>query len=257
MTILAVGPDEMMDMREYWDFADPVGSEARFRALSETVADWSLLAEVEAQIARCMGLTGRFDEGHAVLDAILARGQALTDRARASIAIERGRLFNSAGDKETARRWFVEAQSWPVEDLTIDALHMMAFVLPPEEGRAATLEALRRAEASDDPWAKRWQGSLLNNLGWDYHEAGDFEVALGYFERAEVARRAAGDAKALAIAEWCRARCLRSLGRFDKALAILGAQDWVEGDKYLAEEMAANLEALGRDEEAEVWRGRA
>ena len=33
-----------------------------------------------------------------------------------------------------------------------------------------------------------WLGSLFNNIGWDYFDAGEYEVALNWFERALVER---------------------------------------------------------------------
>jgi len=33
-----------------------------------------------------------------------------------------------------------------------------------------------------------WLGSLFNSVGWDYFDAGDYETALDWFERALVER---------------------------------------------------------------------
>ena len=49
--------------------------------------------------------------------------------------------------------------------------------------------ALELADTSPDPDARRWRGSLWNNIGWARFEAGDFDGALAAFETALAARR--------------------------------------------------------------------
>src|SRR3954462_10185356 len=88
-----------------WDFNDPAASEDRFRAAAES-ATGVLLAEIQTQIARAMGLQDRFDDGPATLDAVAA-----TDigRVQVLVALERGRLFNPAGDRTPAAGHFPAA----------------------------------------------------------------------------------------------------------------------------------------------------
>ena len=93
-----------------------------------------------------------------------------------------------------------------------------------EETLAWNERALELAEASEDERAQRWRASLLNNLGWARHDGGDYEAALSLFERALFERALAerqkrGPNRETRIARWCVARCLRSLGRLEEALA--------------------------------------
>jgi tetratricopeptide (TPR) repeat protein len=201
-----------VDLGPLWNFGDPAGSEARFAALG---------VEVTTQIARAQGLQRRFDDAHATLDGVEAL--ATSGKARVRYLLERGRVFNSSGDKAQARPLFIEAIEAAKEagedGLAVDAAHMVAIV---EEGDAAldwNFKALALAEASEAPAAKKWRGSLYNNIGWTLHGLDRFEEALGLFERALTFRQEAGAQNSIWVAQWCVARCLRSLGRLDEALA--------------------------------------
>jgi hypothetical protein len=69
------------------------------------------------------------------------------------------------------------------------------------------------------------------------------------FERAVEVRAEADDHQAWVVARWCVGRTLRTLGRYDEALALmeeLAADPVGAEDDYVAEEIAANREALGR-----------
>jgi tetratricopeptide (TPR) repeat protein len=85
---------------------------------------------------------------------------------------------------------------------------------------------------------------------WDLHDMGRFAEALPVFEEALAVWLARGKPKQILVAKWSVARCLRSLGRNEDALAILheleaehGAADSIDGTVF--EEIAENLAALG------------
>lgn len=133
---------------------------------------------------------------------------------------------------------------------------MAAIVGAPPGGRVWHERALELAESSEDPDARRWVGSLLNNMGWAAHEAGRFQQALELFERAADVRAAGDDPGALHIARWAVARAKRSVGRLDEALtsqlalAAGIAQRGADEDGYVSEEIGEILLALGRTDEA-------
>src|SRR6476659_5346251 len=99
---------------------------------------------------------------------------AEAEHLQARLEIERGRLLNSAGAPADAKPHFEAAYDHAItaglEGLAIDALHMSAIVAGRLEGPAAAAainaNAISLAESSSDPAARRWLGSLLNNLGW-------------------------------------------------------------------------------------------
>ncbi len=247
--------DEVQTILEMWDFADPAGSEARFRAAMAGAAG-SRRLELQTQVARALGLQRRFEEAHALLDEIEGDGGVVGVR----LALEHGRLLNSSGRGEEARPHFEAAYAIArkagLDGLAVDAAHMVAIVECGEACDAWHARALELAESSDDPDARRWRASLLNNIGWTLHEHGEFEAALDCFERALSARLEQGQARETAIARWCVARCLRSLGRVDEALAMQREiYDESTDEGYGAEEIGECLLALGRGDEAKGFFG--
>jgi tetratricopeptide (TPR) repeat protein len=239
-----------------WDFADPAASAERFRGAADEEPDADVSAVLRTQQARATGLAGDFVAAARILDEIESSG---TDdaalHARARIAIERGRVLNSTGDPAGAASYFAEAHRLATRagtgGLALDALHMQAIAAGatggPDAARVIDELALAEIEASDDPQVRRWLGSILNNLGWDLHDSGRPHDALGVFERAVEVRAAADDHSAWVVARWCVGRTLRTLGRYDEALALMRelAED-PEGseDPYVAEEIANSEAAL-------------
>ncbi len=257
------------DLLALWDFGDPAATEARFRALLPAArlaaagADpdaAAFLAALLTQIARTEGLQRRFDDAHRTLDeAEAVRVHDSAGEARVFLLLERGRVLNSSGQAAGAKPLFAAAwdlaRAMRLEVLAVDAAHMTAIVESPERAIEWNVRALQLAESSSEPRARRWRGSLLNNLGWAFHARGDLENALDAFERALAARREEGTPEQARIARWCIARCLRSLGRFEDALAIQEAL-WKEteaagaSDGFVREELGECLLALGRAPEA-------
>jgi tetratricopeptide (TPR) repeat protein len=236
-----------------WDFEDPAGSEARLRALL-TDADGQDALVLRTQVARALGLQQRYDEAQAVLDEVAAAASPGTE-ARVRERLERGRVLRSGGDPDRARPLFAEAAALAGRLLTglrIDALHMTALLAgSPAEQAALTEAVLAEARADDDPAARRWVPSLLNNLGMARHDAGDLAGALAAFEEALAVRRERGEHRETQIATWMVAWVLRLLGRDDEALRIqtaLKAELEAEGatDPYVDEEIATLRQYNGR-----------
>ena len=75
------------------------------------------------------------------------------------------------------------------------------------------------ARRSPDSTARGWFASLANNMGWARHDAGSYEDALELFQLALAERRREGRPAEVRIARWSVARCLRSLGQVEEALA--------------------------------------
>jgi len=236
---------------DLWDYNQPAATEARFRALLPQFLDKpAQQAELLTQLARTQGLQRHFDEAQATLDMVQAM---LTDpldnaavRAQIRYLLERGRVFNFAGQADVAKPLFVEA--WQLaqqagEDFyAIDAAHMLGIIESPTEQQRWNQLALALAEQTTDVRARQWVGSLSNNMGWSYFEQGDYTTALPYFAKALAAREAQGQAREIRIARWCMAKTRRMLGQVAKALSIqtqlLG--EWQasgEEDGYVYEEL--------------------
>jgi tetratricopeptide (TPR) repeat protein len=150
-----------------------------------------------------------------------------------------------------------------LDALHIDALHMFGFVeTEPALQRAWAEKALDVALASDQGAAQKWQASLRNNIGYALHQEGRFDEALSHFEAALVLREARGDANATGVARWMVAWTLRSLKRFDEALAIqtrLERQYDVAGapSVYVYQELAALYLAQGKLAQSESYAAKA
>jgi tetratricopeptide (TPR) repeat protein len=265
MTYIAAMPFD-----DLWDFDDPAGTEAKFRALRpelEAEGDRSALYQLDTQIARTFSLRRKFAEAHALLNEIEPELDSLDPVVRVRWLLERGRTFNSAGKKEPAKKAFLEAwvlgQSIHAEALAVDAAHMVAIVEEGDEAIRWNELALDYARLSEDPRAKNWKGSLLNNLGWTYHDRGEHERALELFEEALAFRHEQGKDNLIDIAEWCVARELRALGRVTEALSRqqellrLKEESGRGNAGFVFEELGECLAELGRDEEARPWFAKA
>ena len=262
--------NEFPELHTLWNYSDPAGTAERFQALLPEVAASANRAyhvELLSQLARTHSLRRQFAQAHELLDKAngLLSDEMVVPQMRC--LLERGRTFNSAGEPQRALPLFEAAfvlgtAVSPQADFhTIDAAHMMAIAeLDPAEQLKWNEHALALAEETPDVRAAGWLGSLYNNLGWTYHEMGDFERALTLFEKAVAWREAVHpeQPETIRIAKWSVGRTLRSLGRFDEALAvqqILLAEHESAGqaDGFVFEEIGECLLALERADEARPY----
>jgi len=246
--------DGVMEFDKLWNYSDPAATEKKFRGLLPDAHDPDTRLQLLTQIARTLGLQGKFADAHAVLDGVEKEMTPDLATVRARYLLERGRVFNSSKQADRARPLFLEAwelgRSAEVDFHTVDAAHMMAIVEPPEEKLAWNEKAMAAAEASKDPRARGWLGTLYNNIGWDYHAAGRYEEALATHQKALrwFAENRPGTQQER-IARWSVARQLRAVGRVAEALAE--QQRLLEGgDGFVHEEMGECLLLLGREAEA-------
>ncbi len=259
-------PAQAREIHELWNFGDPAASERTFRdELKHAQGDVRL--ELLTQVARTYSLRGRFDDAHRLLDEIEPQLKDAGRAPRVRLLLERGRTFRSSGAPDRARPLFIEAwqlaRSSGLDGLAVDAAHMVALV---ETKTADQLEwnrrALALAEQSTQPYAQGWKASLYNNIGWSLHEAGRYDEALAQFEAALRERQRRRQVTEIRFARWAVARCLRSLQRYDEALAIQRALEAEfaasnETDGYVFEELAELLDATGKPGEAKAYFARA
>ena len=264
------------DFDRLWDYNDPAKTEKAFQELlpvAERAGDRAYHAQLLTQIARTHGLRRQFVEAHRILDVaetlivnIDYSSDDVSQTTRVRLLLERGRTFNSAGDTDSARPLFNEA--WERarqagEDYhAVDAAHMLGICEPVDASLMWNNRAMEAAEASGDPRAKGWLGALYNNMGWTYHDAGEYEKALELFEKGLAWRTERDNSQATQIARWTVARALRSLGRTHEALAMqqsLLKEHEATGtsDGYVFEEIAECLLTLERPDEARPYFGRA
>lgn len=251
------------DFDTLWNYDQPAETAQKFQALlpqAEKDSDRQYYLELLTQIARTHSLRRQFAEAHALLDQVEKELKPEWKRAEVRYLLERGRSFNSAQAPEKALPLFVRAWKIALEAgldfYAIDAAHMIAIAEKPENQLAWNLKALALVEKTPDPRAQKWAGSLYNNIGWTYHEQGNFAEALGYFEKCLAWHEVRKTAEPRLIAKWSVARALRSLNRLETALdqqLALAAERQsltLAEDGYVAEEIAECLYALKRETEA-------
>ncbi len=222
-----------IDVDALWDFSSPALSEQRFRAALAS-ADPNDALILQTQIARTYGLRGDFVKAKGILQDLEPRLASASPEAQARHALELGRSFASAThppDSQTphalerARSAYTSAiqisKKHQLDDLAIDALHMLAFVdTAPADQLRWGREALAIAEASSQPAARKWEGSIRNNIGYALHQLGRYDDALAEFRRAVAVREAGSNPQRTRVAYWMVAWTLRALKRVDEALDI-------------------------------------
>ena len=201
----------MPDLNALWDFDDPAASGARFRAAidaAEADGDAATADEARTQLARTLGLQARFEDGDQILDLRRRRPPGrgsrpgpVAPRARPPAPVERRHDVRGGARSRRPGRWLGgwARTGWPSMPRTCSRSWTRR--------RACTTwneRALELANTSPDPDARRWRGSLWNNIGWERFEAKDLDGALAAFETALEARREQGKAKETRIAEWSR-----------------------------------------------------
>ena len=201
-------------LRPFWDFDDLDGTETRFRAQLDQETTEAGRAEVLTHLARVESLRNEFDACERLLqeaEALAGASEVVTVR----IDLERGRKLRSSGDGPAAAPLFEAAYARACANgeyfLAGDAAHMVAIATP-DKMTEWTQRGLELAASEQD--AAYWAGPLLNNLGWFYYEAGDYEAALDVFQRTLEAReRDPENPQAIEWAKEAVAEAERQLGR--------------------------------------------
>ncbi|MFM1703876.1 tetratricopeptide repeat protein [Aeromonas salmonicida] len=258
--------DKSPDFMAQWNYQDPAASALRFHALlpeARTAANLQLELELLTQIARTYSLQRQFAEAHQLLDEIEPRLTDATPRARLRALLERGRTFNSAGDKATARTLFEQAWQLGLKSkelyLAIDAAHMIAIAAPLDEQSRWHQLAMELAERSQDEKVRGWLASLYNNQGWTLFELGRFDEARVFQQKCLAWHEQHNNTAKAFIARWSLARLTRAQGLHEQALADLKqlqeemAEAGEPEDGYLFEELGENALVLDDPAAAEYF----
>ena len=258
---------KLPDFDTLWDYDHPGATERRFRELLPAALDsrdFPYLTQLLTQIARAEGLQRKFQDAHKTLDRVekaLLKAEA-DDKTRVRYLLERGRAFNSSGKRDDARPLFLQALDLAVKSKddfnAVDAAHMIAIVEPTEKQLQWNLKALDLAENSADEKARKWKGSLYNNIGWTYFEQKQYEESLLMFEKAREFQEQQGDPNKIMVAKWCVAKTLRMMDHTEEALEMqrdLYEQYQGAGRRsgYVYEEIAECLTVMGQEQEAGGW----
>ena len=217
----------MPEIDSLWNYDDPSASEANFRrVVSKATLPGSddYHAQLFTQIARCQALQRRFDEGHATLDEVHKLLSDRTPTARIRYLLERGRIWNDTDQTAEAAIAFEEslnlAAAAGCDALAVDAAHMLGVMQPYDAAARWNQRAIAMAEASADPRARRWIGTLHINLGWNYQRLERYADAERAFASAVPALEQTGNLARVRSARLCMAQNRRLLGDPDGALPL-------------------------------------
>jgi len=250
-----------------WDYDQPQATELKFRELlpaAESSGDPSYHAQLLTQLARTLSLQRKFDDAHQLLNKAeqLIGAQAMPV-AEIRYLLERGRTYNSAGERQKAIALFKQAYDKALkhkEDFyAVDAAHMLGIAERPQDQLYWNTTAMELAEKSTDAAAKKWLGSLYNNIGWTYHDLKDYNKALDLFEKALAWHIDKRNDRGTFIAKWTVGRTYRSLDRIEEAL-VLQKSLWEEIQQknlapsgFVFEELAECLLVKNEFTEAKVY----
>ena len=260
-----------IDLATLWDFNQPDITEQRLRtALKGATGDDALI--LQTQIARTYGLRKDFSKAQEILKSIAKDVPTAGAEARTRYALELGRTYASATHptdlqtaetRKLARTSYEEAlavaKSAQLDDLVIDAIHMLAFVdTAPADQLKWGQEALAVAIASSQPKARNWEASIRNNIGYALHQLGRFDEALVQFKLAVALRELGTNAESTRVAHWMVAWTLRALGQMDEALEIqLRLERECDAakkpDRYVYEELEILYRARGNESRAKHY----
>jgi tetratricopeptide (TPR) repeat protein len=263
-----------INLSELWDFTKPELSEERFRSALKTASPNDALI-LQTQIARTYGLRRDFSEAQQILTEIESRIQSGSAEAKVRYYLELGRTYSSTAHppesqtpqvKELARSAYISAfklaEEGKLDHLAIDALHMMTVVdTAPEDQVKWNHKAIVYMQASSQVEAKKWSGSLHNNMGYTLHLLGRYEDALSEFKLALAVRERDGTPQTIRIAYWMIAWTLRSLGQLNEAIEIQlrlekECDEAGEPDPYVFEELEILYRAVNDNEKAEFYAAR-
>jgi len=260
-----------IDLASLWNHGKPELSEQRFRDALQDASDEDALV-LRTQIARTYGLRRDFVRAREILSGIEAQAMKASPEVRTRYFLELGRTYASTTHppesqtpetRQLARSHYTQAfetaQQAGLDELAIDALHMMVCVDPdPDDQLKWNMKAVAYMEESSQPEAKKWEGSLRNNIGYAQHLRGDYEEALRQYELSLAAHERAGRAANVRIAHWMIAHTLRAQGKLREAIDIQLRleREWDlagEPDPYVYEELEHLFRAVNETERAEAY----
>ncbi|MEI8134425.1 MAG: hypothetical protein WCH46_05005 [bacterium] len=255
------------DFMKLWNYNDPIETETKFRELlplAVSSGDHSYHAQLLTQIARTFSLRSQFAEAHTLLEGVRDMLSDDMKLARVRYLLELGRTFNSSNQQNLAMPIFIEASELAStigeESLAIDAIHMIAIAeRDPIKQVEWNLKGIEMAVASEK--ARAWLRALYNNIGESFLVLKDYVNALEHFrklEAYEIERKGSADI----FIKKDIAKCLRFLGNPENAADLMQNTldellSKTEDDGYIREELAEDLFALGKSDEAKIHFKRA
>lgn len=218
------------DIDDLWNISDLDQTESRIRSRLPLEGTTLTGPQVEAmtQLVRLYSLQGKTPEARATLDSLKTLLPLLDpkERTRPEIRchLEEGRHYCLSMSPSRALESFSEAwqkaTAAQMDVFAIDAAYMISITVPVKQGKKWLQQAIEIAESSEDEFCKMWLSHLYMMDGWQAFDAHDFNRALVAFDKANSKCSLKESENKSRVFRWCKARTLRALGQYEKALKI-------------------------------------
>jgi tetratricopeptide (TPR) repeat protein len=190
------------------------------RCSEEAAKDGSRAAEVEAlaQVARCLSIQGKLDEGRPWLERAEKSASPEEPQGWSRLLGVRGIFQREEGDKAKAKATFQEMHRYCVEKKldrrAIDAIHHIALVVPLDQQPEWALKGIEAAERLKDDASL---AMLWNNLGLTYEDLKKYApMQEAYLKAREYHHKSGGPLQKM-IADWAVGHGYRLTGKLDEA----------------------------------------
>lgn len=259
--------NKLINFDSKWNYSKPGVTRLKFNEIfdkEKSKANLNYQLELKTQIARTYSLEGNFIEAHSTLDKVYVSLNELTHIARIRYHLERGRTYNSAKKKESARIEFHLAlkfsKKFESDFYAIDAIHMLSLSVSSKdlaEKLELNLRGLEVSKNSKEEKAKRWAGVFYNNMGWDYFENKKYNKALIQFTLCRDFYTKRKNYKRRDIARWSMGKTYRLLGRLTAAHKVINSllveNNGQDPTGYTYEEMAEVLMKKENLKESKIY----
>ena len=250
-----------LQISDMWDFSDPQACEKNFRKKMEEFSTSAFYVwELQTQVARALGLQGKFDEAFQILDSIQAGFEyAPTCESKDLVGIrynlERGRILKLTNKVEDSIRYFRFALKLAMkiraDDLSIDAIKMLLDMSSVNDRIELGLKGINIATELGNENLYPIVGAFALNVGEAYLENKNYQKAIEQFMHARDIFSKLFDAEKVRKIRISICIAQRGLGNYKEALLELRVQEeWLKktgnSDGIVFEEIAENLMALGQ-----------
>jgi len=232
-----------------WNFADPAGTEAEFRRIlpeARELGDVAYHAELLTQLARAEGMQGKFEDAAATLQHVESMLTPSMPRVKVRYLLERGRLYNMAGDNDravlTLNDAFNAARDCGEDYYAVDAATLIGKIKSDDKTMSWDIKALEISEASRNSEVQSWRGNLYNRIGWSFFGSREYEKALDIFRRNLAWQESRGEVDQIRLGKYAVGRTLRMMKNIEESYRIMYAlYQELEGaglkDGYVCEEL--------------------
>jgi len=205
---------------------------------AETEKDNSLLTEAWSQVARSFLIVDDKENGKKWLQKASDIASDKEPLGWSRYLGVRGRFEWQDKDLETAVKTFKEMYDFcsanKLHDRAVDATHMIAIIVPPEEQVEWAKKGIAQAEAGK---SEKWLGPLWNNLGATYEDLKQYDNAVDAYLKARDYHYKYGDDMNKLIADWAVGHAYRLAGDFDNAIKwikpVLDRSEKLEATEFI------------------------